>query len=98
MERTHKLWLCRRWPSALLLAGAAGGAQAQLAPAVPPEGPVDASAHHRPTPVLHPNPQSIFDGLRYAYINVGSGNLTLQRPDIVAKCQIHAERVGSHHR
>ena len=84
MERTHGLWLCRRWPSALLLAGAACGAQAQLAPAVPPEGTVDASARHRPTPVLHPNPQSIFDGLRYAYVNVGSGNLTFQRRDIVA--------------
>lgn len=32
---------------------------------------------HR-TPVLHPNPQSIFDSLRYAYVNVGSGKLTLR--------------------
>ena len=80
MERTHRLLPCRRWAAALLLAVAACGAQAQVAPAAG----LESTAPHRPTPVLHPNPQSIFDGLRYAYVNVGSGNLTFQRRDIVA--------------
>lgn len=79
MGRTHRFLPCRRWAAALLLAGAYG-TQAQIAPAVGPES----TDGHRPTPVLHPNPQSIFDGLRYAYVNVGSGNLTFQRRDIVA--------------
>ena len=80
MERSHRLVPNYRWAAALLLAVAACGAQAQVAPAAGPES----TAPHRPTPVLHPNPQSIFDGLRYAYVNVGSGNLTFQRRDIVA--------------
>ena len=90
MVRAHKLLPGRGWMEALLLAGAAGvagaawGSQAEHAPLAAPVRTVDASGGHRPTPVLHPNPQSIFDGLRYAHVNVGSGNLTFQRRDLVA--------------
>ena len=35
--------------------------------------------------VLHPNPQSIFDGLQVGHVNVGTGNLTFRRRDIVAR-------------
>ena len=35
--------------------------------------------------VLHPNPQSIFDGLHVGHVNVGAGNLTFRRRDIVAR-------------
>ncbi len=34
--------------------------------------------------VLHPNPQSILDGLQAGYVNVRRGNLTFRRRDIVA--------------
>ena len=34
--------------------------------------------------VLHPNPQSLFDGLHIGFANVGAGNLTFVRRDIVA--------------
>ncbi len=34
--------------------------------------------------VLHPNPQSIFDGLQAGYVSVRHGNLTFRRRDIVA--------------
>ena len=90
MVRAHKLSPCRRWTEALLLAGAAGaagaawGSQAERAPLVAPASTMDASGDHRPTPVFHPNSQSIFDGLRYGHVNVGSGNLTFQRRDLVA--------------
>ena len=33
--------------------------------------------------VLHPNPQSILDGLQVGFVNVSSGNLTFERRDIV---------------
>ena len=33
--------------------------------------------------VLYPNPQSIFDGLQVGFVNVGTGNLTFLRRDIV---------------
>ena len=33
--------------------------------------------------VLHPNPQSIFDGLQVGFVNVSTGNLTFERRDIV---------------
>lgn len=33
--------------------------------------------------VLHPNPQSILDGLQLGFVNVSSGNLTFERRDIV---------------
>lgn len=33
--------------------------------------------------VLHPNPQSMFDGLQVGFVNVGSGNLTFLRRDLV---------------
>jgi len=32
---------------------------------------------------VHPNPQSILDGLRVGFVNVSSGNLTFERRDIV---------------
>ena len=90
MVRAHKLLPCRGWTEALLLfgvagvAGAAWASQAEHAPLVAPTSALYASGGHRPTPVLHPNPQSIFDGLRYGHVNVGSGNLTFQRRDLVA--------------
>lgn len=34
--------------------------------------------------VLHPNPQSIFDGLHVGHVNIAAGNLTFRRRDIVA--------------
>ena len=33
--------------------------------------------------VLHPNPQSLLDGLQVGFVNVGSGNLTFLRRDLV---------------
>lgn len=33
--------------------------------------------------VLHPNPQSIFDGLHVGHVNVGAGNLAFRRRDLV---------------
>lgn len=33
--------------------------------------------------VLHPNPQSVLDGLQAGFVNVSSGNLTFARRDIV---------------
>ena len=33
--------------------------------------------------VLHPNPQSIFDGLQVGFVNVSTGNLTFERRDMV---------------
>ena len=35
--------------------------------------------------VLHRNPQSILDGLHVGHVNVGAGNLTFRRCDIVAR-------------
>ena len=52
--------------------------------------------------VLHPNPQSIADGLRVGFVNVSSGNLTFQRRDIVVPgrrpamfSRIHDSRIGA---
>lgn len=35
--------------------------------------------------VLFPNPQRMFDGLQAGYVNVGSGNLTFRRRDLVTR-------------
>lgn len=35
--------------------------------------------------VLHPNPQSILDGFHVGHVNVGAGNLTFRRRDMVAR-------------
>ncbi len=52
--------------------------------------------------VLHPNPQSLFDGLRAGFVNASSGNLTFRRRDIVARAhgpvafaQMHAPRIAA---
>lgn len=33
--------------------------------------------------VLFPNPQSIFDGMQVGFVNVGTGNLSFKRHDMV---------------
>ncbi len=52
--------------------------------------------------VLHPNPQSPFDGLRAGFVNASSGNLTFRRRDIVARAQgpvafarVHDSRIAA---
>ena len=35
--------------------------------------------------VLYPNPQSLFDGLQAGFVNVGAGNLTFKRRDLVTR-------------
>ena len=35
--------------------------------------------------VLHPNRQSVFDGLQMGFVNVSSGNLTFERRDVVVR-------------
>ncbi len=52
--------------------------------------------------VLHPNPQSPFDGLRAGFVNASSGSLTFRRRDIVARAQgpvafarVHDSRIAA---
>ena len=54
--------------------------------------------------VLHPNPQSVLDGLRAGFVNVSSGNLTFERRDIVVPgirpvvlSRIHDTRIRTNH-
>ena len=51
---------------------------------------------------VHPNPQSILDGLRVGFVNVSSGNLTFERRDIVVPgrqrvtfARIYDSRIGN---
>ena len=37
--------------------------------------------------VLHPNPQSLFDGVQVGFVNTSTGNLTFRRRDIVTRAQ-----------
>ena len=44
---------------------------------------IDELGLRRRVNVLYPNPQSLFDGLQVGFVNVGTGNLTFLRRDIV---------------
>ena len=73
----------------LVLAGVAVGVHSSANPAASDSlAPYAALAAEfelrRRVNVLHPNPQSIFDGLHVGHVNVGAGNLTFRRRDIVA--------------
>ena len=52
--------------------------------------------------VLHPNPQSLFDGVRVGLVNTSVGNLTFRRRDIVTRAQgpvafarVHDSRIAA---
>lgn len=46
---------------------------------------IEALAHRKRVAVLFPNPQSIFDGYHIGFVNVGAGNLTFRRRDLVTR-------------
>ena len=46
---------------------------------------VDELGERRRLNVLFPNPQSIFDGLHVGFVNVGAGNLSFKRHDLVVR-------------
>lgn len=46
---------------------------------------VEELGHRRRVNVLYPNPQSLFDGLQVGFVNVGTGNLTFLRRDLVVR-------------
>ena len=85
----------RRKPAAVLGFAAAAGLAMCVHSSSPKTPPSDSLAPYaalvaeldlrRRVNVLHPNPQSIFDGLHVGHVNVGAGNLTFRRRDIVAR-------------
>ena len=46
---------------------------------------IEELSHRRRVNVLFPNPQSIFDGYHLGFVNVGTGNLTFRRRDMVTR-------------
>lgn len=72
----------------LLPVGTGGAEEQQLLPNVhnvfgPYMELIDELSLRRRVNVLYPNPQSLFDGLQVGFVNVGTGNLTFLRRDIV---------------
>lgn len=84
-----------RKPAAIVGFAVAAGLTMCVHSSSPKTPPSDSLAHYaalvaefdlrRRLNVLHPNPQSIFDGLHVGHVNVGAGNLTFRRRDIVAR-------------
>ena len=67
----------------------------------PPASDDSQSLGHQPS-VLHPNPQSLFDGLQVGFVNTTAGNLTFRRRDIVTRSQgpvvfarVYDSRIGA---
>ena len=59
------------------------------------------SLGHQPS-VLHPNPQSLFDGLQVGFVNTTTSNLTFRRRDMVTRAQgpvvfarVYDSRIGA---
>ena len=75
-------WSCAGYPSKLL----------ESLPAIDPTNsgcscPSGATGISPRSSVVHPNPQSVFDGLQAGLVNTTTGNLTFSRRDMVARAQ-----------
>ena len=95
-NRGHRRWrrvrgVARPGAAVALLLGVSVGVQSSAQP--PPSD--DSLAPYaalvaeldlrRRVNVLHPNPQSILDGFHVGHVNIGAGNLTFRRRDMVAR-------------
>ena len=94
-NRAHRRWrrvrgVAKPGAAVALLLGVSVGVQSSAQP------PSDASLApyaalvaeldlRRRVNVLHPNPQSILDGFHVGHVNIGAGNLTFRRRDMVAR-------------